>query len=198
MDGAVWQYEAYLCWGGAIAIGGIVLGWLLDAGGLVPLVVFVGIFWAMIGMLIYMVQNFAYLTSNKELAGGAGLSCTPKTLSVIGAYVLGGLGIGVIAAIIAYIGKSILQSALGGMQPGMAPPTSVLVVGALAYMAFLILIGAMVLAFVTMPIIAHFIDETKLVNPDGLAAIKQRAADAGADADGFADALDLGWAFGCG
>jgi hypothetical protein len=182
-----------------IAVGIIVVGlfarWSMGAGSLLGVAVLIGIFWVMVGLLIYMVQNVAYLTSNKVLAGGAGLSCTPKTSSVIGAYVLGGLGIGVIAAIIAYIGKSILQSALGGMQPGMAPPTSVLVIGAIAYMAFLILIGAMVLAFITMPIIAHFIDETKLVNPDGLATVKQRAADAGADADGFADALDLGGAF---
>jgi Bacterial protein of unknown function (DUF898) len=180
---------------GVIIIGGVVFGWLMNVSSLVPLVVFIGYIWIMVGVLIYMVRNFAYLTSNKVLAGDVGLSCTPKTSSVIGAYLLGGLGIGVIAAIIAFIGKAVLTAALGDLHPGMTPPTSVVVIGAIAYVAFLILIGAMVLAFITMPVIAHFIDETKLVNPDGLAAIKQRAADAGADADGFADALDLGGAF---
>jgi len=34
-----------------------------------------------------------------------------------------------------------------------------------------------------------------VLNADHLATIHQRAADAGADADGFADALDIGGAF---
>ena len=68
-------------------------------------------------------------------------------------------------------------------------------IGALGYMAFLVLIGALQLVLIQQPIMAHVIARTWVVNADALALVRQRVGEAGADADGFAEALDVGGAF---
>lgn len=51
------------------------------------------------------------------------------------------------------------------------------------------------LIFILQPIYAHVISHTWVENPIRLTSVRQRAADDMADADGFADALDVGGAF---
>ena len=58
----------------------------------------------------------------------------------------------------------------------------------------LIFAGALSLVFITEPVIMHVVCETRVLNIDAMAAIRQRVADKGADAEGFADALDWGGA----
>jgi hypothetical protein len=50
------------------------------------------------------------------------------------------------------------------------------------------------MAFVTEPIIKHVVDTTTVLNIGAMDVIRQRVADKGADAEGFADALDWGGA----
>jgi hypothetical protein len=63
------------------------------------------------------------------------------------------------------------------------------------YVFGLILIGAISLAAITQPLLVHVIGATEVLNIEAAAEITQRAADKGADAEGFADALDVGAAF---
>ena len=46
--------------------------------------------------------------------------------------------------------------------------------------------------WIVQPIIAHFVESVSVLNSGALASIRQRAADGGADAEGIADALDIG------
>ena len=69
-----------------------------------------------------------------------------------------------------------------------------LVFVALAYIAALLVSGGLSLVMITQPIIRHVVEETSIADDTGLSAIRQREADLGADAEGFADALDVGGA----
>jgi hypothetical protein len=108
---------------------------------------------------------------------------------------IGGLDIAVFSSVIGLISKEVVRDWMRAFDLGSGQTYIGIALLMITYLICLVIVSALVLAYITGPIIGHFIDETKLVNPDGLAAIKQRAADAGADADGFADALDLGGAF---
>ena len=54
---------------------------------------------------------------------------------------------------------------------------------------------ALGMVWITMPILAHYIETSKIAGFENIAEIQQREADSGADAEGFADALDVGGAF---
>jgi len=62
------------------------------------------------------------------------------------------------------------------------------------YIGFLLALGGVNLVMITQKIIGHVVDSVTLANAEHLDQIQQRAADTGADAEGFADALDIGGA----
>lgn len=65
-------------------------------------------------------------------------------------------------------------------------------VGVTAYFAFFILWGVLRQVFVTMPVLAHYAETLTITDPLALAQVHQRGADSFAEADGLAEALDLG------
>ena len=71
----------------------------------------------------------------------------------------------------------------------------VFLIAVLGYLASLVLIGALVTVFISAPILGHYVDTLRVENAGPLEQIRQRAGDQLADADGFADALDVGGAF---
>ena len=83
----------------------------------------------------------------------------------------------------------------GGVSaPSAAPTVIASVVGGVIYVGSLLVLGGLSLVMITQPIIEHAVNSVTLLNVDHLATIQQRAADDGADAEGFADALDVGGA----
>jgi len=62
----------------------------------------------------------------------------------------------------------------------------------LSYVIFFLLFGGLFLVLITQKVIAHVVSNVTVLNADHLDTIRQRAADKGADAEGFADALDVG------
>ena len=69
------------------------------------------------------------------------------------------------------------------------------VLGAVSYLLLLTVFGALSLVFISQPILGHFIASVTVTGGQALEAVRQRMADGGADAEGLADALDLGGAF---
>ncbi len=70
------------------------------------------------------------------------------------------------------------------------------VIGALAYLVFLSVMGTLSLVFISQPVLGYLVGSVQLAVPDGFFdALHQARAQDGADADGFADALDIGGAF---
>ena len=66
---------------------------------------------------------------------------------------------------------------------------------ALGYIAFIVLVGAAVTVLISAPILGHYVDTLWVENAERLEQIRQRTGEHIADADGFADALDIGGAF---
>ena len=75
------------------------------------------------------------------------------------------------------------------------PGVLVVLIAVFGYLASLVLIGALVTVFISAPILGHYVDTLRVENAGPLEQIRQRAGDQLADADGFADALDVGGAF---
>ena len=83
----------------------------------------------------------------------------------------------------------------GGLSsPSAAPTIMASVVSAVIYVGSLLVLGGLSLVMITQPIIEHAVNKVSVLNADHLTNIQQRAADDGADAEGFADALDVGGA----
>lgn len=186
-----------------IGLGILVVGAALIAAGamgttalavLGGIAVFVGYVWVIIGFVYYGVKSFAYLTSNKVLNGEIRFQAEPRTGFVIKTYILGGLLVGTLAGvgfgIAGAIGATFLQ-VMGPTQGGMI---AFGVVTGIGYIIALVFTQALSLVFITQPILAHYIDTIGITNARALNRIAQREAETGVDAEGFADALDVGGA----
>ena len=82
----------------------------------------------------------------------------------------------------------------GDIDQMAAPAIGTIALGIIGYIVILVALGAGSLAMITQPIIAHYVTTLSAQNIAAVATIAQREADSGADADGFADALDIGGA----
>jgi uncharacterized membrane protein YjgN (DUF898 family) len=160
----------------------------------------VGVVWFGIGLISYNVQSFAYLAQNKTLGERIAFHAEPRTKDIILAYIVGSIvlaiGLSVATAIWGGLAAALLsgvdfETAGPGFQPAMVAP---ILVTAAGYMLTLIAAHAGALAAITQPIIRHYVTTMTLINLPALASIQQRASDPGADAEGFADALDIGGA----
>ncbi len=180
-----------------IGIGAMVVGGILAAavspilGGMIAVV---GYFWMFIGFVYYRVKSFTYLTNTKTLGGQVTFSANPSTGEIIKTVILGGLAVSLVAGIsLAIIGGLFAVVAAGGGM-GAGPGFAVIVPVVIAYLLIIVALGALSLVMIIQPVIAHIVGTLHINNAEALAAIRQRAFDAGADADGFADALDVGGA----
>lgn len=201
-QGGRWQdlYGAMqrLLVGSGLLVGAVVIGVALERPGLATLTGIAGVIWFAVGLVHYRVQSFAYLTSHKVLDGGITLVAAPRTGTVIYTYIVGGIVAGLVTGVLLTVLAGI-SAVMMGVFTGYAaqspmPGLGDIVLVALGYLASLALGAAVAMALITRPIIAHYTDTLSVRNVDALQAIRQRAHDAGADAEGFADALDVGGA----
>lgn len=157
---------------------------------------FTGYVWVLIGGIHYGVQSFGYLTANKVLEGDIQFTATPRTGFVIKTYIVGGLLVGLLASvafgIVGAIAAAFLPILGGDLGVGMVAFSLVLAIG---YVVALVLTQALSLILITQPVLAHYVEKLEIVNAEGLNRIAQREAETGVDAEGFADALDVGGAF---
>ena len=126
---------------------------------------------------------------------------------MIGIFVLGAILIAILAFVLSMVFGAlfgILAASSGGFGMngdgdgmGIFAGAGVLVVliAVFGYLASLVLIGALVTVFISAPILGHYVDTLRVENAGPLEQIRKRAGDHLADADGFADALDVGGAF---
>lgn len=206
-QGGKWTglYRAYrhVLIGAAIMVIGGIAGAAANAPLLAGLSFVLGYMWLIFGYFNYSVQGFGYLTRTKKLGTDITFEANPRTGTVLGRVLLGYLLIAIVTAVVLAIGAAVFggmsASIIGGLEDGRSDPSAgglavTGVVAAIAYLLFLTLIGAMALAYITEPIIRHFVGTTTVVKVSAIDAIRQRITDKGADAEGFADALDWGGA----
>lgn len=176
----------------AIIIAASVLLAMTESGFFLA-VFFVGYIWIAVGFVSYRVYAFNYLTNNKVLDDQVTFDATVKTGEVVKNVIIGGLIITLIMAVIFGIISAVIVGMAQSLVTG-GVPTLFIVIVALLYGAAMLAVGGLGLVMITQPIIAHAVNSVEIQNADYLTSIRQRAADAGADAEGFADALDIGGA----
>lgn len=185
----------HLAIGLAILIGGGILGGLTGSAVLGVTAAVVGYIWLMIGLVSYRVKSFIYLTDNKVLDGEVRFDATPETSIIVGTVIVGGLVVGLVVGLVFAVVGGIASSLMGPLMFGnpVAQIFGLIAVAAIYIMA-LAMAGALSLVWITQPIIDHVVTTLNVKGAEHLNTIKQRAHDDGADAEGFADALDVGGA----
>lgn len=179
--------------------GATIAGFATQAPGLA---IFGGIFavvWFFVGLLYYRVDSFRRLAATKTLGENITFTSDLRTRRVARHLAFGwlltafvaGLVLSVYGGFIAGLGLAEFGEGLT-LQGVSLPQVAVSLIGLLVVLA---VYGTLSLIFITQPIIEEVVSTTRVLAPAGLGAIQQRARDSFADADGFADALDMGGAF---
>ena len=157
--------------------------------------------WLGFGLAQYKAHTFRILTNAKSV-GGVEFRAAPRPWRVFGIYLFGyGIaGIGIVILLIAAV--FILAFMTFGVASGAdidlvktfeaLPRWMLTLSGVLLYFAVFLLWSALTHTFVTMPLLRHFAETLTVVNPEALARIAQRPRDEFAEAEGFAEALDVG------
>lgn len=152
----------------------------------------VGLVWFAVGLVSYRVRSFAYLTAQKVLGGDIRFVAAPRTGRIIGQMIAGSIVIGLLAGMIMGVAGGAM-AALIGLE--VVPLGVAIVPGVVLYMVALAMVASLSLVWIVQPILAHVVRSIRVINAGALARIRQRPGDTGADAEGFADALDVGGAF---
>lgn len=169
---------------------------IFDGFGFAALWAGLGIVWFAVGLLSYRVNAFIYMTKHLVLdvpgAGNVTFDAAPETWSVLWQIVGGALLVSIATGVI-FIFLGAFPAVLIGAD---AVPLGVVIVpGVLLYMLALALSGALWLIWVAQPVLRHITTRCTIHDMQALTLVRQRGADIGGDAEGFADALDIGGAF---
>jgi len=164
--------------------------------GLIP-----GVIWLGVGYLHLSIKSYRVLASGKRLGEGITFDASPRTGRVLGIYVGGGLLAQLCVGLLA-LGAFILFAAIAGIlspdffdgleNGNVMQEIPLLMIFAVAYFSIFIFWGAFMQIFVTMPLMRHYAQTIRIHNFHRLSEVRQRARDEMAEAEGFADALDIG------
>lgn len=155
------------------------------------------------GAFHYQVRSLQYLTEHKTLED-ASLAIKPSPARIMfihmGGYTLASLsilplliGLGFVAFAILSVASQTGMQMAGGLDWILNMQRELLValnVG--LYFTIFLLWSALTHAFVTMPVIRHYASRLRIENPEALLSVRQRPRDEFQEAEGFAEALDVG------
>lgn len=174
-----------------LTILGPVLGGITGQAAFGALAV-VGYIWLSIGVVAYRIHAFNYLTNHKVLSGRIRFRSQAQASTIVQIAIVGGIVMGLVGLVVLGMAVGILASI------GQAALSGTVLVGlvfaALLYVFAFLLIAGLNLVMIVQPTLAHIAQHVSLSGAEHLARVRQRAADTGADAEGFADALDVGGA----
>lgn len=191
-----------------IALGLLVAGGILMAVGatndqpgiavLGGVLLAVGYVWFFIGAIYYSVRSFGYLMSHKVLGNDIRFTSEPRTGTVIKTFILGGLLLSlltsVVFGIVAVLTIPFFMVLESGDTPSVGAMIGLGIVVGVGYLAGIVIMQGLAMILITQPLLAHYITTIRVVNVTALDHVHQREAETGIDADGFADALDIGGA----
>ena len=168
-----------------------VVSYLAQSLNLFFITILAGYLWLFFGFVYYQVESFKYLTAHKLLDGQVRFTSEASAGQVLGIIVLGLIIITILSFTVGFsvlsLGAFVAVASFAG--------AGVFGVVALGYIAFIVLVGAAVTVLISAPILGHYVDTLWVENAERLEQIRQRTGEHIADADGFADALDIGGAF---
>jgi hypothetical protein len=170
------------------------------------ILVFFGLFWFYYAFAYYSVVSFQILGDQKKLGEHVSFITAPRPSKVFWTYVLGTLLASICVGLVftafsivavSFMGLTNLDVFSQGEQLfdltnfniGFYIGIGVLLFG---YFATLVSYGVFLMIFVSQPVLEHYVQVTKILNPEALDDIQQRSRDEMVEAEGFADALDVG------
>jgi len=140
--------------------------------------------------VFYAVSAFGVMASHKMAGEGMRFTSKVRVSTILRIYALGGIAITcTIALLFIILAMAIQQDIrlnLNVMQALLNPAT------AITYLIFLLAFGALLQVFITQPMLAHYMTTLTLDEATELERVKQRPEDANVEAEGLADALDVG------
>lgn len=163
----------------------------------------VGSVWVMIGFIYYNVHAWRILAAHRVLGEEIRFRSQPRTGTIIGTYIVGTIAVALLSAI-AVVPVALIIAGLAQATPVFDDPEALfstpagwlaLAIIVLAYFFVIVLAGALSMVFIRQPILRHYVEETAVIGATRLDGIRQRVGDDIVDAEGFADALDVGAAF---
>ncbi|MEL6610380.1 MAG: DUF898 family protein [Pseudomonadota bacterium] len=186
---------------------------LADASGTgrLFLMLLVGVPWLIYGLVRYDVMGrkvMANAIRTSGAGGGIGFDAAPRTARMVRIVVLGNIArlFGAMIPVLVFtiaIGAVIAAS---GMDAGVLDsPFDLLMLGngpvpgwallgllGLAYFGTFLMWSVLTHVFLTMPVLRHYVETLTLTGADTVGAVVQRDRDEFAEAEGFAEALDVG------
>lgn len=154
--------------------------------------------WFYVALAIYNVASWRILANHKTLGDGVYFRSEVDTANVIMAYIFGGILAFVVALIIGFV-FGLVTGIIGSFIPlgdELVPEFSGAFIGIfIGYLAFFVFFTAIATVSITQPILRNYASSVRIENADELDQITQRAGDDFVEAEGFADALDVGAAF---
>ncbi|WP_108484708.1 DUF898 family protein [Oceaniglobus ichthyenteri] len=158
--------------------------------------------WALYGLVHYRVHGFRRLAAHKT-AGSLGLIAQPRVGRVAWIWAFGGFmtllgpvlvvgGVG--AVLIGLMETGVVSSSkpLPEVLDDILPGWVIFAIGAALYFAVFITFGVMRHVFLTLPLWRHYSETLTLTGVGALASVAQRPRDPFHEAEGFAEALDVG------
>lgn len=157
-----------------------------------------------VGLVHYRVASYRILTGQKLLGESIRFDATPRTGRVIWVYIVGWLATGLLSAIVVGLVAAMVFVIvlLSGINPDVLSPDSdeaadvffsfAPVIGVLFYVLLLTMVGIFSHIFIIQPLLRHWVEEFHILDFAQLDQVAQRARDAFVEAEGFADALDVG------
>lgn len=158
-------------------------------------------FWALLGLVNYNVKRLRFLTSHKS-AGDARLAMAPRFWKVTGVYFWGYALAGLVGSVImtpVVIGAILIIESDGMIKMAGERATiedlsqPVLTAIGLGFYFLLFLMWSVLMhAFIRYPLMRHFASTLTITHLDQLGTVPQRPRDEFGEAEGFAEALDVG------
>ncbi len=156
--------------------------------------------WFAYGIAYYRAKSFELLTNAKR-AGDIVFLSRPRPMRVFGIYLWGNLLSCLVAsfflvplglALVTVLGTLVGFDEGAGMSFEDLASGTLTLIGVLSYFAFFLAWSALTHAFVTLPLWSHFAQTLTVIDPGYLGHIRQRPRDEFEEAEGFAEALDVG------
>lgn len=150
----------------------------------------------------YRVHSFRLLT-NAKTVGPLGFRARPRPLRVLRTYVFGYAltGLAMLALVSVLAGAFLVLSTAVGTDLSRASVAAVgrdlplwlgAAFGVTGYFLTFLMWSVMRQVMVTLPLLRHYAETTEILHPETLAEVRQSPRDELVQAEGFADALDIG------
>ena len=195
--GMLYRPLLHLCLAGLVGAGAA--GAIYLEADVAVFIVLILPIWGLYGFAYYRARTWERLTSHKE-AGDICFRAEPRVWRIFWIYGLG-YGLTGLASSIFLIPLGVVfaltfgaaqELGLDGLGLQDVPRAALIMVGVLAYFSMFLIWSALRHAFVTMPLWRHFSETLTVLNPEAIAEVAQRPRDESSQAEGFAEALDVG------